>query len=71
MQNFSPLASKLREEIEAKDGRTLTIQKFTVFVKNSSGLRSGPNEFVVFAQGGLCIFQRAKNDIYFIIFLCI
>jgi len=47
VQNFRPLASKLREENDvtkdASHGRALTLQKFTVFIKNLSALACSGN----------------------------
>jgi len=64
MQNFSPLASKLREEIEdGRDGGMLVIQKFTVFEKNLSLSCSGIKKLVVLADGGYkCIIPVLLNS---------
>jgi len=42
MQNFNPLASKLRGEKDVKGGRAQ--YEGTIFIKNLSSLRSGVNE---------------------------
>jgi len=64
MQNFSPLASKLREETGVREGRRdrwmLPIQKFTVFIKNSSSLHSGIKKIVELAHGGYAFFNVQK-----------